>query len=196
MTLNRKLNARLSIPAPAVNPLLRATGGAFLLPLFVLASSCERGTRAAAEEPDRLEAPGNGVGPATGTEVAELPPVKVYKTASCGCCSKWVEHMRAYGYEVEAEDVEPADFVAIKMGAGLSSDLQSCHTAMIGDRVFEGHIPAEIIARFLAEDSEWKGLAVPGMPVGTPGMEAGDRKDPYHVIAFDEDGAREIYESR
>ena len=122
--------------------------------------------------------------------------MKVYKTASCGCCASWVEHMREAGFEIEAEDVGVRDLTAIKLGVGLDQDLFTCHTAVVGDYAFEGHIPAEVIARFLAEDHEWRGLAVPGMPIGSPGMEIGDRKDPYQVIAFGKDGKREVYESR
>ena len=132
----------------------------------------------------------------TTASAAGLPKLKVYKTASCGCCSLWVDHMRDAGFEVEAEDVSVRDLTAIKLGVGLSNDLFTCHTAIAGDYAFEGHIPAEVIARFLAEDHEWRGLAVPGMPIGSPGMEMGDRKDPYQVLAFGKDGKREVYESR
>ena len=100
------------------------------------------------------------------------------------------------GFKVEAENVYPSDLTAIKMGAGLTSDLFSCHTSFVDDYVFEGHIPAETVVRFLSEDREWRGLAVPGMPIGSPGMEAGDRKDPYDVIAFAEGGVRQVFESR
>jgi len=123
------------------------------------------------------------------------PVMKVYKTASCGCCSKWVDHMRDSGFTVEAEDVTPRELVAIKLGAGLDSRLHSCHTAFVDGYAIEGHVPAEVVTRFLAETPVWKGLAVAGMPIGSPGMEAGDRRDPYDVIAFGDDGKMEVYES-
>ena len=84
----------------------------------------------------------------------------------------------------------------IKADAGVPLQLQSCHTTLIGDYVFEGHIPADVIARFLAEKPNAKGLAVPGMPVGSPGMEMGDRVDSYNVIAWNDKGGAMVYESR
>ncbi|MDX1396073.1 MAG: DUF411 domain-containing protein [Gemmatimonadota bacterium] len=118
--------------------------------------------------------------------------VKVYKSPTCGCCANWVEHLVAAGFEVDVEDTDQMPMV--KADAGVPANLQSCHTAIIDDYVFEGHIPIETIQRFLEEAPDVDGLAVPGMPVGSPGMEMGDRVDPYDVIAFD--GARtSVYES-
>lgn len=125
--------------------------------------------------------------------VAEAPVVKVFKSPTCGCCSMWVDHMRAAGFEVETTDTD--DMISVKVDAGLPLQLQSCHTAFIGDYVFEGHMPAATIAKFLAEAPDAKGLAVPGMPIGSPGMEMGDRKDPYDVLVFDADGNTAVYES-
>ena len=84
----------------------------------------------------------------------------------------------------------------IKADAGVPLQLQSCHTTLIGDYVFEGHIPADVIARFLDEKPNAKGLAVPGMPIGSPGMEMGDRVDSYNVIAWNDKGGAMVYESR
>ena len=84
----------------------------------------------------------------------------------------------------------------MKVDAGLPLQLQSCHTALVDGYVFEGHIPAEVIARFLAEKPSTSGLAVPGMPIGSPGMEFGDRVDPYDVLQFDAAGNTSVYESR
>lgn len=126
--------------------------------------------------------------------IAETPTIKVYKLSTCGCCALWVDHMRAAGFELDVEDTD--DMVAVKVDAGLPPQLQSCHTSFVGDYVFEGHIPAEVIARFLAEAPDARGLAVPGMPIGSPGMEIGDRVDPYDVIRFDAAGNTTVYESR
>ena len=84
----------------------------------------------------------------------------------------------------------------IKAGAGVPLQLQSCHTTLIGEYVFEGHIPADVIVRFLAEKPNAKGLAVPGMPIGSPGMEMGDRVDSYDVIVWNAEGGAVVYESR
>ncbi|WP_419940296.1 DUF411 domain-containing protein [Candidatus Palauibacter sp.] len=126
--------------------------------------------------------------------IADAPTIKVYKSPTCGCCAFWVDHMREAGFVLDVEDTD--DMIAVKLDAGLPLQLQSCHTALVGDYVFEGHIPAEVIARFLAEAPSARGLAVPGMPVGSPGMEFGDRVDAYDVIQFDAQGNTSVYESR
>ncbi|WP_420632823.1 DUF411 domain-containing protein [Candidatus Palauibacter sp.] len=136
-----------------------------------------------------------GTGDATlAAAIADAPTIKVYKSPTCGCCALWVDHMREAGFELDVEDT--LDMVGVKLDAGLPLQLQSCHTALVGDYVFEGHIPADVIARFLAEAPSARGLAVPGMPIGSPGMEFGDRVDPYDVIQFDAEGSTSVYESR
>lgn len=120
------------------------------------------------------------------------PVVVVYKSPTCGCCTKWVDHMREAGFRLEVHDVP--NVAPIKAQHGVTHDLQSCHTALVDGYVFEGHVPAEVIRRFLAERPMFAGLAVPGMPMGSPGME-GPYKDRYDVIAFRRDGAREVYSS-
>lgn len=117
----------------------------------------------------------------------------VYKTAACGCCSAWVEHVREAGFEVEAIDVERARLSGHKQEAGVDQRLAGCHTARIDGYVIEGHVPAADIRRLLEERPDVAGLAVPGMPVGSPGMEYGDRVDPYRVIAFDDQGGMRIF---
>ena len=117
--------------------------------------------------------------------------VVVYKSPTCGCCSLWVDHLEEAGFTVRAENV--MDMVAVKHREGVPMDLSSCHTAIIGDYVFEGHIPARVIQDFLDEAPDLAGLAVPGMPIGSPGME-GPNPTPYDVIAFDRDGNRGVFE--
>ena len=131
---------------------------------------------------------------ATQAQTAAATKMKVYKSPYCGCCSLWVDHMREAGFVVETENT--MELNAVKAEAGLPPQLQSCHTALVGDYVFEGHIPAEVIARFLSEAPDARGLAVPGMPVGSPGMEVGNRVDPYDIILFDAEGKTSVYESR
>lgn len=152
------------------------------------------GAFAGACSPDTSSNRGTAAAEATlATLGGAAPTVKVYRTPTCGCCLSWVEHMREAGFTVEVEDTN--DIVAIKTDAGLPPQLQSCHTAFIGDYVFEGHVPAATIAKFLAEEPDAKGLAVPGMPAGSPGMETGNRVDPYDVVAFDAAGRTAVYES-
>jgi hypothetical protein len=107
----------------------------------------------------------------------------VYKSPTCGCCTKWVDHLRKHGFQVTAKDTE--DMNAIKASLGVPQGLTSCHTALVGKYVIEGHVPADDIQRLLAEKPKIAGLAVPGMPAGSPGMEIG-RVDRYDVIAFSE----------
>jgi len=108
--------------------------------------------------------------------------IDVYKSPSCGCCGAWVDHVRKEGFKVrvtETEDLEP-----VKTKAGVPPDLQSCHTSFVEGYVIEGHVPAREIQRLLKERPAGAGLAVPGMPSGSPGMEQGARKDPYQVVLF------------
>jgi hypothetical protein len=112
-----------------------------------------------------------------------LPRMTVTKDPSCGCCGAWVDHVRAAGFPVEV--IESPDVTRLKVRVGVPRDLASCHTAEVGGYVVEGHVPAETIKRLLAEKPQAKGLAVPGMPVGSPGMEvAGVENDTYDVVLF------------
>jgi len=119
----------------------------------------------------------------------------VYKTATCGCCSKWIDHLRANGFTVDAKDVTEAALVSMKRDVGVPSALESCHTAIVDGYVVEGHVPADVIQEFLDEHPKAVGLAVPGMPLGSPGMES-DVKQPYNVLVFDASGASKVYRSR
>jgi len=123
-----------------------------------------------------------------------LPSVTVYKSPTCGCCGKWVDHLRAHGFEVTARDV--ADVDAYKHKYGVPPNLASCHTALVQGYVIEGHVPADVVHRLLAERPKVSGLSVPGMPIGSPGMEQGNRRDPYDVIAFDSTGRVTVYARR
>jgi hypothetical protein len=122
----------------------------------------------------------------------DSPLVVVYKSPTCGCCAKWVDHMREAGFRLEVHDVD--NLTSIKAQHGVAVDLQSCHTALVDGYVLEGHVPAEVVRRFLAERPMFAGLAVPGMPMGSPGME-GPYKERYDVIAFRRDGTRQVYSS-
>jgi hypothetical protein len=123
----------------------------------------------------------------------ERPRIEVWKTPTCGCCKSWIEHLQAHGFEVTAHDVAgPAD---MRRRFGMPDAFGSCHTARIGDYVIEGHVPAADIHRLLAAAPRAVGLAVPGMPVGSPGMEMGARRDPYDVLLVQPDGSAKVWRS-
>lgn len=126
--------------------------------------------------------------------VQEAPTIQVYKAPTCGCCGLWVEHLEDEGFDVETIDVNSSELVAVKQAKGLDSDLMSCHTAIVGDYVVEGHVPASDIARLLAERPDIAGLAVPGMPAGSPGMEVAGQSDAYDVVTFG-GGERRVWAS-
>ncbi len=115
------------------------------------------------------------------------PTVRVTKDPHCGCCNGWVDHLRAAGFDVEA--VDSADLNRVKARLGVPQALASCHTAEVAGYVVEGHVPAGAIERLLAEKPAARGLAVPGMPIGSPGMEVeGAEPDTYEVILFGPSG--------
>ena len=121
------------------------------------------------------------------------PTMTVYKSPTCGCCRAWVDHAREAGFEVTVHDT--ADMAGIKDQRGVAAELRSCHTADVDGYVLEGHVPADLVQRLLRERPRAAGLAVPGMPMGSPGME-GPYTDRYDVVAFDAQGNQRVYESR
>lgn len=108
--------------------------------------------------------------------------VEVYRSASCGCCGLWVEHMQQAGFTVTETITEELN--AVKAKHGVPNQLASCHTAIVDGYVVEGHIPSEDVQRLLAEKPAVTGIAVPGMPIGSPGMEVGNEREPYAVLSF------------
>jgi len=122
-------------------------------------------------------------------------PVEVWKDPSCGCCNDWIAHLEAHGYTVTAHDVGNTDRRA---ELGMPAAYGSCHTALVGGYVLEGHVPASDIERLLRERPAALGLAVPGMPIGSPGMDApayGGRRDRYDVLLVHADGSHAVYRS-
>ena len=117
----------------------------------------------------------------------ERPAVIVHKDPDCGCCSGWIAHLKRAGFSVTGKDT--ARLNAVKARLGVPAELQACHTAELGRYVIEGHVPAAAIDRLLAEQPAAKGLAVTGMPVGSPGMEGGE-PETYDVILFGPQGQR------
>ncbi len=127
----------------------------------------------------------------TADGLGEHPEALVYKSPYCGCCVKWIEHLEAHGYTVET--VDSSDMNAVKKRLGVPKALASCHTAVVnGTYVIEGHVPAEDIRRLFESGSDAHGLAVPGMPGGSPGMESAPAV-PYDVLLFDAEGKTEVY---
>jgi hypothetical protein len=112
----------------------------------------------------------------------------VFKSPSCGCCTEWVKILRRAGINLEVKDLQSLS--KIKKMLQVPAALQSCHTAVIGNYVVEGHVPVNEIKRLLEEKPKAIGIAVPGMPIGSPGMEQGGRKDPYQVVLFHDGGNR------
>lgn len=124
------------------------------------------------------------------TEPAAAADITVFKSPHCGCCDKWVDYLQENGFSVAVEKRQ--DIYALKRELGIKPQFQSCHTAVAGDYVLEGHISVIDIRRLLEEKPDIRGLAVPGMPMGSPGME-GPRKDPYSVISIDKEGKASVF---
>ncbi len=124
-----------------------------------------------------------------------LPKMTVVKQASCGCCGAWVQRMQEAGFEVVVHNVDSDTLIATKQAAGLGEANWSCHTAMVDGYVVEGHVPARDIRRLLRSRPEAIGLAAPGMPVGAPGMEYGNEREPFDILLMRVDGSTEVFAS-
>jgi hypothetical protein len=133
----------------------------------------------------------------TTSQRTALPSVEVFKSSTCGCCSKWVEHMRQAGFTVHTRDLPDADLEQMKVTLKVPDNMRSCHTARLGGYVVEGHIPAAEIKRLLKERLKVVGLIVPGMPTGSPGMEVpGVRPRTYQVLTFDTQGKTQVFSTQ
>ena len=128
-----------------------------------------------------------------GTLYATASTVTVFKDRTCSCCNGWIEHLKANAFQVSTQEVENSELRAIKDKYGIPSTLQACHTGTVDEYVIEGHVPAAEIRRLLMERPKAIGLVVPGMPVGSPGME-GTRNEKYSVSLFDESGRTSVYQ--
>jgi len=141
-----------------------------------------------------LSAPVLSVPVLAATETA--PAIEVWKSPTCGCCGKWVEHLEANGFAVEAKNTSPGMLDRIKRQAGIEEKLASCHTGLIDGYAIEGHVPASDIKRLLEERPDAIGLTVPNMPIGSPGMEQpGGATEPYDVLLVKKDGSVEVFAS-
>ena len=122
---------------------------------------------------------------------ARAVEINVYKSPYCGCCGAWVDNLRVSGLQVVVHDLE--DVTPIARKAGVPDDARSCHTALVDGYFVEGHVPAPDIRKLLRERPKARGIAVPGMPIGSPGMEQGDRKDAYATLLIDQGGATQVF---
>jgi hypothetical protein len=134
-----------------------------------------------------------GVAPASAADTAAS--IEVWKSATCECCGAWVKHLEANGFTVKVTAAEPSALASLNRQAGIGDKLASCHTAKIDGYVIEGHVPGTDIKRLVAEHPDATGLAVPGMPIGSPGMEQGAETEPYDVLLIKKDGTTEVFAS-
>jgi hypothetical protein len=169
----------------AMMRILRRAPAFALLALAPLAAGCAPGEDAAAGE--------SAAKVAAAAPAAQTVEVTVYKSPTCGCCTKWEDHLRENGFHVTS--VQREDMNTIKQEHGIPQGLQSCHTALVNGYAVEGHVPADVIRKLLTERPRVKGIAVPGMPMGSPGME-GPHKDEYEVYTFDASGPKDVYAVR
>ena len=140
-----------------------------------------------------LVSAGKAAIPAARGNDAKPVAIKVYKTPQCVCCKGWVKHLRDNGFQVETMDMP--DLSLVKQKYGVKPALQACHTAVVNGYVVEGHVPADVIVKLLKERPAVAGIAVPGMPSGSPGMEGGP-KQPYDILTFDRAGRSRVYVHR
>ncbi len=120
-------------------------------------------------------------------------PIQVMKSPTCGCCTGWVDHLHTAGLTTEIRNVEDDQLWTMKSRLGITPELASCHTALAGAYVIEGHVPAKDIQRLLAEQPAALGLTVPGMPIGSPGMEMGAEKEPFATLLIMADGSTKVF---
>ena len=161
-------------------------GGAALAAATVIAYGSRAGGGSDDARPHELLA-------ATRGGSADVALVTLYKNPTCSCCADWADHMRQQGFNVEVR--EGADLIQVKSEHGVPLDLASCHTAVVDGYAVEGHVPGDVVRSLLDERPEIAGLAVPGMPRGVPGM-PGEGLGSYQVLAFQTDGARDVYAVR
>jgi hypothetical protein len=140
-----------------------------------------------------LAAAGAVTAVATSGSGAQGPLITVYKSPTCGCCTAWVTHIKRAGFRVELHDT--VDVQPVKDRWGVPPDLVSCHTARVDGYVIEGHVPADLVQRLLRERPAVVGIATPGMPMGSPGMEGGE-PEPYDVVTFDKEGRTALFARR
>lgn len=180
----------MNLKGPAILVLAAVGSGLIVMSSPSEGPSQDSGTAAAPAVSSAIQTAQTLVGPPPSDDTV----IEVFKSPSCGCCGAWVEHLREAGFTVEVRDI--ANMMAVKEELGLPGEMASCHTARIAGYLIEGHVPAQDIARMLAERPDIRGIAVPGMPVGSPGMEVpGQPADAFDVVAFDASGRTSVFAS-
>lgn len=125
----------------------------------------------------------------------EPTTMEVAKTSGCGCCIAWIDHLKKHGFSTKSQDMTMGQLMRFKLDNGIDAKKASCHTGKIGGYTIEGHVPATDIRRLLRERPDAIGLSVPGMPLGSPGMDFGDDRQPYDVLLVHRDGSTEVFAS-
>jgi hypothetical protein len=141
----------------------------------------------------RIGSPSIATPPPSLTVAGKPIDIVVYRSRICGCCGKWLEHLQENNFNVR--EIRTGELQAIKDKYGVSQELASCHTAIVDGYVIEGHVPADDIKKLLKTKPKIIGIAVPAMPIGTPGMEMGDEKEAYEVMSFDREKHYQIFNS-
>jgi len=126
---------------------------------------------------------------------ASASTLEVVKSPTCGCCDAWIEHMTRAGFRVSAQNLDQEALWKIKADSGISPDISSCHTGFLDGYFIEGHVPAGDVQKLILERPSALGLSVPGMPIGSPGMEMGNRQDPYDTLLILKDGSHKVFQS-
>jgi hypothetical protein len=127
--------------------------------------------------------------------LAANPTIEVWKSTTCECCGNWVKHLEANGFDVKVNSADTSMLDRVRKGAGISDKLAACHTAKMDGYFIEGHVPSTDIKRLMDEKPDAIGLTVPGMPIGSPGMEQGTEFDKYNVLLIKKDGTTEVFAS-
>jgi hypothetical protein len=169
---------------------LRAAGGSAVL--FLVGQACDRDGSSRLDAAQGAPAEAAGLQGVAVSSPSSLPTLTMYKDPNCGCCAKWGEHMRDAGFTVN--EINSSDMATVKREQGVPERLHSCHTAIVGAYIVEGHVPADLVKKVLAERPALRGLSAPGMPQSAPGMDIGNEK--YEIHSFTQQGETALYATR
>ena len=131
----------------------------------------------------------------SGANSGEPVTIDIAKTSGCGCCVAWIDHLKENGFSTKSRDMAMGQLMRFKLDNGINAKLASCHTAKVGGYTIEGHVPAQEIRRLLRERPDAIGLSVPGMPLGSPGMDSGEDRESFDVLLVRRNGSTEVFAS-